>query len=55
LARIGAPRSACSVRIFGVICCCSVACSINALASSAFSCCWTVQPTMYRLNTSRVT
>jgi len=28
LARCGAPRSACSVRILGVICCCSVACSI---------------------------
>ena len=46
LARCGAPRSACSVRILGVICCCSAACSISALASWAFSRYWTVQPTM---------
>ena len=36
LARCGAPRSACNVRILGVICCCSAACSIRALASWAF-------------------
>jgi hypothetical protein len=52
---IEVPRSACTVRVPGVICCLAQVAASSRSANTACSAWATIQPTTYRLKISKIT